>query len=114
MDADTIINLGYSKGRLAALQCALRTQTTQQAYILGTESKIHIPKFWGAERATLYSNGEEENIFLPFTANGFEYEISEVMKCIKEGKLQSDIMSWRESIEIMKTLDSIKAQWDTH
>ena len=112
VDEETIINLGYGKGRLSSLQCAVRTETPQNAYILGTEGRICMPKFWGGERATLYSHGEEENVYLPFIANGFEYEISEVNQCINDGKLQSDIMSWKESIEIMKTLDSIKAQWD--
>lgn len=45
---------------------------------------------------------------MPFDINGFEYQIREVSKCIKEGKLQSDIMSWNDSIEIMNILDSVK------
>ena len=45
---------------------------------------------------------------MPSDINGFEYQISEVVKCINEGKLQSEIMSWNDSIEIMNIMDCIR------
>ncbi|MDU4802120.1 MAG: hypothetical protein E6X81_14220 [Clostridium butyricum] len=43
-----------------------------------------------------------------FEINGFEYQIKEVVKYINEGKLQSEIMSWNDSIEVMDIIDNIR------
>lgn len=48
------------------------------------------------------------NIPLLFEINGFEYQIKEVVKYINEGKLQSEIMSWNDSIEVMDIIDNIR------
>jgi hypothetical protein len=33
------------------------------------------------------------------------------MDCLREGKLESDIMPLDESLQIMRTMDAIRAQW---
>jgi hypothetical protein len=38
------------------------------------------------------------------------YEADEVMRCIREGKSESALMPLDESLRIMETLDSIRAQ----
>jgi len=53
------------------------------------------------------SDGKEEVIDLPFEINGFEYQIEEVSNCIREGKLESKVMSWQDSIEVMKIMDEV-------
>ncbi len=50
---------------------------------------------------------KEEVIDLPFEINGFEYQIEEVSNCIREGKLESEVMSWQDSIEVMKIMDEV-------
>jgi hypothetical protein len=42
--------------------------------------------------------------------NGYNYEAEEVVKCIKEGKTQSEIMSWGNSLELIDMLDSIRKE----
>ncbi|MBB5194128.1 hypothetical protein HNQ54_000416 [Anaerocolumna cellulosilytica] len=39
-----------------------------------------------------------------------EYQVREVLKCMNEGKIQSVIMSWNDSIEIMIIMDSVRSQ----
>jgi hypothetical protein len=46
-----------------------------------------------------------------FKTCGYQYEAMEVMRCIREGKTESDIMPLDESISIMKTMDTIRHQW---
>jgi len=41
----------------------------------------------------------------------YQYEAAEVMRCLRAGKLESDIMPLEESLRIMKTLDEIRKQW---
>ena len=51
---------------------------------------------------------KEEVKEFPFAINGFEYQIEEVNTALRNGKLESEIMSWNESITVMRTLDKIK------
>ena len=50
----------------------------------------------------------EEKIHLPFKINGFEYQIQEVNNCLTNGKIESNIMPWSDSLAVMKILDEIK------
>ena len=47
----------------------------------------------------------------PYEGNGYHYEAAEVMRCLRAGKWESDIMPLEESLRIMKTLDEIRNLW---
>ena len=42
--------------------------------------------------------------------DGFEEEIEEVCTCIRNGKLQSDVMPMSESIRITEIMDTVRGQ----
>ncbi|MFC1714337.1 Gfo/Idh/MocA family protein [Candidatus Poribacteria bacterium] len=104
--------LGYDDGQIAILNCAIRTSTPQDARIMGTDGSIYIPSFWHATSATLNAAGKKpEHIEMLFKGNGYENEAVEVMRCLREGKLESDIVPLAESVSIMETMDALRAQW---
>ena len=112
VDEQASILLGYDAGQIANLFCAIRTDTSKEARIVGTKGSIHIPEFWQATSATLIQTGKDPvYIKIPFTENGYENQAIEVIDCIRDGKLESDIMPLDESLSIMKTMDTIRAQW---
>lgn len=113
VDEQAAMILGYPEGRLAVLYTAVRTNTPQQAYLLGTEGRIHIHEpWWKPTRITLSMYGKDDQIIdMPFEGNGYNYEAEEAMNCLREGRLESDIMPLDETIAIMETLDQIRAQW---
>ena len=111
VDEQSAMLLGYDTGQLAILSCAVRTNTTQESRIIGTEGAIHIPDFWHATSATLSVSGKDTvQIEIPFDGNGYNYEAAEVMRCLRAGKLESDIMPLDESLSIMETMDKIRVQ----
>jgi len=111
VDEQSAMILGYDAGQLALLSCAVRTSTPQEARIMGTEGSIHIPNFWHATSAKLYAAGKDAaQVDMPFEGNGYNYEAVEVMRCLRAGKLESDIMPLDESLSIMATMDQIRAQ----
>ena len=105
--------LEYENGALGILTFALRTDAVNEAYILGTKGRIKIyPTFAVADKATLKVDGEdEETIEIPVEGRGFNYEAAEVIKCLREGKLESPRMPLDESLEIMRTMDTIRTEW---
>ncbi len=55
------------------------------------------------------------SICLPPIGEGLHYQVSEVNRCLRAGKLESDIMSLDESLSIIATLDLIREQGEkTH
>ena len=43
--------------------------------------------------------------------NGYQYEAIEVGACLREGRLESTVMPLDESLAIMETMDTLRAQW---
>jgi dihydrodiol dehydrogenase / D-xylose 1-dehydrogenase (NADP) len=104
--------LGYENGKLATLSGAVRTDMPQDAWILGSKGRVYIPDFWHAKTATLYIEGREKEVIeMPFDSMGLQFEAVEAMNCLREGKLESEVIPLNESLVIMKTMDRIREQW---
>lgn len=113
VDEQSTYLFSYDNGQLAALFSAVRTRTSWEAVIAGTDGmiKIHSP-FWRAEKATLVTaDNEEVLIEEPLEGNGYNYQAAEVHDCLRQGKLQSEIMPLTETLAIMEILDKIRQQW---
>jgi predicted dehydrogenase len=110
VDEQSAAILRYDRGEMALLSSAISAATANEAKIFGTAGSIRIPQFWRAVTTTV-SAGTTKDISIPFRANGYEYEAEEVMRCIKEGKIESEIMPLSESLNVMATMDVIRAQW---
>lgn len=102
----------YDNGEMAILESAVRTTTPNEAYILGTKGNIKIPQFWCAKSATLNIDGEKSIVYEDNrTSTGYNFEASEVMRCLSLGEKESPIITLEESLEIMKTMDTIRNQY---
>ena len=51
---------------------------------------------------------------LPIVGNGYGYEAMEVVRCLREGRLESPIMPLDETRAIMETMDRLRAAWGVH
>jgi dihydrodiol dehydrogenase / D-xylose 1-dehydrogenase (NADP) len=112
VDEQAAFVLGYERGRLAALTCAVRTDTPHEARIDGTEGRITVPThFWKATKAVLTAKGRTETVEMPHLANGYEYEAMEVGRCLRAGLTESPIVSLDESLALMRTMDELRRQW---
>ena len=80
---------------------------------MGTEGsiKIHAP-WWRPSTLTLERpDRDREVIAPPYEGNGYNYEAEYVMKCLRDGTCESDVMPLGESQQITETMDQIRAQW---
>jgi len=109
---DEIVSIAasYSGGGLAQLGCATVSDLESSAVIAGTAGSIEIPVFWAADRAILRAGGEEVIETMPHRANGFEYEIDEVVDCVRRGRTESDRMPLALSLEMAGLCDEIRGR----
>jgi predicted dehydrogenase len=114
VDEQSAVILGYEGGRMALIASATRTETPQEAYLLGTKGRIHIHSpWWKPQTLTLSVNGRANEVMqIPYQGNGYNYEAAEVARCLREGRTESDTMPLDETLSIMKTMDAIRAQWN--
>jgi len=113
VDEQAGLVLGYDAGRLAVLTCAVRTTTPHEALIMGTDGMIrmHHP-FWHGTTLTLSVPGKPDvQMTHPYVGNGYNCEAAEVMRCLRAGKTESEIMPLDETFSVMETMDRIRAQW---
>jgi predicted dehydrogenase len=113
VDEEAAMILTHGRGEMAILHTAIRLETVQEAVITGTRGclRIHSP-WWRPTAMTLSREGKPDERFeFPLEGNGYEYEAREVMDCLRSGKLESPLMPLDESLSIMETLDTIRAQW---
>ncbi|MFQ3568169.1 MAG: Gfo/Idh/MocA family oxidoreductase [Aggregatilineales bacterium] len=113
VDEQAAMIFGYNDGALALLSCAITVMTPMEATITGERGMIRLPaNWWMPQECILSLEDEPEQVFeLPFTGNGYNYEALEVMRCLREGLLESPIMPLDETLALMQTLDNIRSQW---
>lgn len=113
VDEQAAMILGYEGGQLASLWTGIRINTQQEAILLGTEGRIRLHnRWWMPTQMTITRPGQDDELIeLPFEGNGYNYEAEEVGRCLRAGKLESDVIPLDETLSIMRTLDEIRAQW---
>ena len=112
VDEEASLLLRYAKGQTASLISATRLQTPNEAFIMGTEGRIHIPhEWWRPNDLILYKNGQRETVSVDCPLPGHNYEALEVNKCLRADKTESDTMPLDATLSLMQTLDEIRSQW---
>jgi len=48
---------------------------------------------------------------LPFPGKGYQFEINEVNRCLREQRTESAVMPLDGSLAVMRTMDALRAQW---
>lgn len=103
--------IGYGGERMASVSAAIRTRMQSDAWIYGDQGQIHLPDFVFGRKAALRVDGKFETISEPeVRGNGYAYEAEEVMRCVREGRMESDVMPISETLDIMRTMDAIREQ----
>ena len=110
VDLHTNILVEYNNGATASVSSAINVCKPSTGYIYGTKGYIEMPRFYGAVELFVNVNDEQQHIKKPCIGDGFEEEIIEACNCIREGKIQSDIMPMSESIKMLEQMDYIRKQ----
>ncbi len=93
----------------AILYSGLTSNSEMRAEIQGSKGAIFIDPRWHETQGFSIHIGEsEERYDLPTKGKGYAYEITEVHKCLKENKLQSDLWNHQNSIDLITLLDEVR------
>jgi len=111
VDEHDAILLEHDNGALANLYVSLRGKSSPDLTLIGDKGKIyaHAPIFCPG-KLTISIDGNDEIIELPFEANGYQFEAMEVCRYLRENRTESTTMPLDETLQIMQTMDNIRAQ----
>lgn len=100
-------------GAQAVLYSGLVSKSEMKAEISGSNGSIFIdPRWHETQGYTIVKNDETTHFDLPTLGKGYTYEIEEVHKCLQQGKLQSDLWSHQNSLDLIGLLDSVRKEAD--
>ena len=113
VDEQAGIVLQYGKGQMSTLYTSTRVDSPVDAILMGTKGQIRIHPWWiHPDRLTLSLVGQEPTTMeMPYEGNGYQFEATEVMDCLRANRLESDLMPLDETVSVMQTMDTIRAQW---
>jgi predicted dehydrogenase len=97
----------------AHMYASFKDDSEPKAVIHGTNGRIEMSYFWEADTAHIYKVEGDlvRTIHHPHPINGFEYEITEVIHCIEQHKLESDVVSHETTLTILRQMDALRKEW---
>jgi predicted dehydrogenase len=107
------IMLKYKNGNFATLASSIVTQTEGSAWIYGSDGTIRIKKPWTEtpEKIEVIINNESSFKHIPsWPGRGFQYEVEEVIKCLNEKRIESEIVPHSASLDVIKIMDAVRKQ----
>lgn len=87
----------------------MTAQGLSNACITGTSARIEIGDwFYTPNDLVLRPLGGEAQVLPTRVEGGFQFEAAEAARCIAEGRLESEIMTWRDTLDVMATMDEVR------
>lgn len=112
VDEDCGILFNYDNGAMAHLHATFRVKTKTEAFIYGEKGTIHIHSRWHEPSwfSVIDDSGRPSNHHFDYNNTGYLYEALEVVKCLEEGKKESDLLPLSFSQDLINLLDRIRME----
>lgn len=94
----------------AILYSGLTSKSSMKAELSGSDGSIYInPRWHEAQSYSIEKDGEIQAHKVPKIGKGYFHEIMEVHQCLQEGKLQSNLWSHQNSLDLICILDEVRS-----
>ena len=105
----------FEDGSIATIFADAEITSDRRGYIYGTKGYIEVENINNPEVIRVFDDSRKpfmnSEIIIKNDYNGYEYELIEAKKCIEEGKLESEMMSHKETLRVMRFMDAFRASW---
>jgi len=110
VDVQTSAILNYQES-IAQIMGGFLADSDMVAKVYGSKGQLYIDSLWyQSEGFRVETKQSTEAFHFPKKGRGFTYEIEECHKCISSGKLQSDLWSHQDSLQLITLMDEIRRQ----
>ena len=112
VDAQTSMIFDYTDGAQAILTTTMIEQTPCRAVVAGVNGWLEIDRtFYNptSMRVVLF-DGSVTQYPHTYTGHGLREQAEAFKKLVQSGKNQSEILTWKDTVDIMGTLDAVRSQ----
>ncbi|WP_454130363.1 Gfo/Idh/MocA family protein [Microbacterium aurum] len=112
-DTEVAIAASHTGGAVSSLVVSSRAAGPNTASVIGTEARIDIDRIWytpTAFRVTATDGTVIEEYRSEVEGRGMHYQARYAEQLIAEGRTDSDLLPFDESVAIMAALDDMRAQ----
>ena len=112
VDAQTSMLFTYKNGAQSVLTTTMIAQTPCRAVVAGLNGWLEIDRtFYNpASMRVVLNDGSSTEYPNTYTGHGLREQAESFKQLVQSGKKQSDILSWQDTIDIMKTMDTVREQ----
>ena len=112
VDAQTSMIFSYGSGAQAVLTTTMIEQTPCRAVVAGLNGWLEIDRtFYNpAAMRVVLNDGTVTEYPSEYTGHGLREQAETFKQLVRSGKLESEILTWADTVDIMKTLDTVREQ----
>jgi predicted dehydrogenase len=112
VDAQSSMIFTYENGAQAVLTTTMIEQTPCRAVVAGLNGWLEIDRtFYNpASMRVVLNDGSVTEYPNTYSGHGLREQAESFKQLVQSGKLQSDILSWKDTVDIMKSMDTVREQ----
>ena len=112
VDESIALTFKYADGRIASLFSSFTVNASVETSICGTGGRIRMHRWWHCPVPMDIARGDgaPERIDFNYVGNGYNYEAAEVVRCVREDRKESSILTLDFSLRLIRLLDRIRRQ----
>lgn len=112
VDVSNAITFYYASGAIAELSSSFAKTTPCKAKVSFEKASVEFgPRFHETDKLSIIADSGVDHIDFNYPSNGYQFEIEHVHDCLEKGLTQSPEWSLDASLELIETLDKIRAQF---
>ena len=113
MDGMETVTLFYPDGKMAVLTHSAYCRSDRKGIFHGDKGYMVVENINNPQSIAIYDTNDVllEKIAVPEQISGYEYQFMEAVRCISEGKTESESIPLKETIRVMEQMDSLRADW---
>jgi len=109
-DLDLALSLGYPSGAVASLTSTMTAWSPRTASIATSTGRIDVPEgFHHPTTATWTSAAGTETLHEDVIGSGLANEAQEVVRCLRNGEVESPLVPLDDTVALMRQMDRIRA-----
>lgn len=112
VDAQTSMIFSYNNGAQAVLTTTMVEQTPCRAVVAGLNGWLEIDRtFYNpASMRVVHNDGSVTEYPSSYKGHGLREQAQVFAQLVVSGALESEILSWKDTVDIMKSMDTVRAQ----
>ena len=113
VDGQECITLAWPDGKFAVLNASMYGESDRQGIFYGSKGYMIIDNVNDPLNVHIYDSKHQlvRHIPMPEQDTGYEYEVLEMIDCIRKGQLECPSMPHCETIRVMEIMDGLRKEW---